>query len=72
MSYATLIIGESGSGKTTSCRNFDESEVLMIQVMQKPLPFKSNWKTVSKETVGNIIVSDNPETIMLIMERKNK
>lgn len=41
MSYATLILGESGTGKTCSLRNLNPSNVLLIQPVRKPLPFRS-------------------------------
>jgi hypothetical protein len=63
MSYATLILGESGTGKTASLRNFDPSQVLLIQPVRKPLPFKSvEWK-------GHIYVSDSPVKIVSAMQR---
>jgi len=63
MSYATLILGESGTGKTCSLRNIDPSKTLLIQPVYKPLPFRSvNWK-------GHIYVSDNPGRIVDAMKR---
>ena len=43
MAKATLIIGESGSGKTASLRNFKEGEVLVISVAGKDMPFRCRW-----------------------------
>ena len=44
MSIATIILGESGTGKSTSLRNLDPSKTLLIQVVKKPLPFKkTGW-----------------------------
>lgn len=65
MSIATLILGESGSGKSTSLRNLDPSKVLLIQAIHKPLPFRSTeWKMLTKEhPEGSIFVCDNAETI---------
>lgn len=40
MSIATLILGESGTGKSTSLRNFDPKKTLLIQSIHKPLPFR--------------------------------
>lgn len=44
MGIPVLILGESGSGKTFSCRNLDPRKVAMFQVTNKPLPFRAkNW-----------------------------
>ncbi len=45
MGVACLILGASGSGKSTSLRNFKEGEVGIFNVASKPLPFRSNLKT---------------------------
>ena len=48
MSVVTLILGQSGTGKSTSLRNLNPDDVLLIQVVKKPLPFRSaNWKYLS-------------------------
>jgi len=44
MGLPVLILGESGSGKTTSLRNFKPGEVGIISVVGKPLPFRSELK----------------------------
>lgn len=44
MGMPILIIGESGSGKSTSLRNFKPGEVGIINVADKPLPFRSEIK----------------------------
>ena len=43
-SVPVLIYGKSGTGKSTSLRNFTENEVAVINVLNKPLPFRSNIK----------------------------
>lgn len=41
MGIPVLILGESGTGKSTSLRNVDGANVALIQVIKKPLPFRS-------------------------------
>lgn len=40
MGIPVLILGESGSGKSASMRNFEPNEVGIFNVASKPLPFK--------------------------------
>ena len=40
MGIPCLILGESGSGKSCSLRNFDRDEIGIFNVASKPLPFK--------------------------------
>ena len=74
MSVATMILGESGSGKTASLRNLDASNTLLIQAVKKPLPFRSgNWQAATKENPsGSIFVSDLSDTIIKAMKRTTK
>ena len=69
MSIATLILGQSGTGKSTSLRNLDPRNVLLIQVIKKPLPFRSpNWKYITPENKqGSSLVSDNPQFIINVI-----
>lgn len=40
MGIPVLILGESGSGKSTSLRNFEPEEISIFNVAGKPLPFR--------------------------------
>lgn len=70
MSIPILILGESGSGKTTSLQNLNPEKALLIQPIRKALPFRSNnWKLVSKENPnGSILVTDNYGVIHKALE----
>lgn len=44
MGISVLILGDSGTGKTTSLRNFQPGEVAIINVAKKPLPFRTQLR----------------------------
>lgn len=70
MSTAVLILGKSGTGKSASLRNMPPADTLLIQVVRKPLPFKAKgWAYFdkTKNSDGNIIVTDHWETILKAM-----
>ena len=50
MGMPILILGESGTGKTTSLRNFKEGEVAIVNVTGKPLPFRGKFETLKNTT----------------------
>jgi hypothetical protein len=68
MSNLTLIIGETGTGKSTSLRNLDPKETFIINILDKPLPFKGfkkNYVRGTKENRGgNYASGDNHEDIL--------
>ena len=47
MGLGVLILGESGSGKSTSLRNFKREEVLVFSVAGKRLPFRTKLNTIN-------------------------
>lgn len=58
MAVKVLIVGESGAGKSASLRNFEESEVAILNVSEKPLPFKKKLpmlKTADMKLIANLI-----------------
>jgi len=67
MAQGVLIIAESGAGKSTSIETLDPKETFIINVANKPLPFKgwkSKYKLWSKDTPdGNMYDKAGPESI---------
>lgn len=72
MSIASLIMGESGTGKSTSLRNLDPEQTLLIQAVKKPLPFRSgDWKPAGPNG-GSVFVTDNSKFIVKAMQKTTK
>ena len=49
-----MIYGQSGTGKSTSLRNFTNDEVAVINVSGKPLPFRSKLTTYDTDNYTKI------------------
>lgn len=76
MGIPILILGESGTGKSASMRNFKPHEVALANVAGKPLPFKGSFKeTINtdsyrqikkfmKESFANVVVIDDAQYLM--------
>ena len=71
MGIPVFILGHSGTGKSTSLRNFKSNEILHINVMSKPLPFKGRFaetyngdnyteiaKAINKTKCKSIVIDD--------------
>lgn len=74
MSISTVVLGESGTGKSAAMRNLEPANTLLIQVVKKPLPFRSKgWSYFDPKNnpTGNIFVSDDWQAMSVIM-RKTK
>lgn len=54
MGIPVLILGESGSGKSTSLRNFNEKEVTVFNVANKLLPFRKKLDVVKNANYNTI------------------
>ncbi|MBO7714663.1 MAG: ATP-binding protein [Methanobrevibacter sp.] len=55
MGIPVLILGESGSGKSASMRNFKPEEVGIFNVASKPLPFRGKLPTVQNAGYDSIL-----------------
>ena len=71
MINAALILGNSGTGKSTSIRTLNPSETFVINVLDKPLPFKGSMKSYIKVTKdipnGNYFATDKASNIVKII-----
>ena len=67
-SVPVLLIGQSGSGKSTSLRNFKADEVAVVNVLGKPLPFKTDIKAGKCDdyaTILKAIANTTKKTIVI-------
>lgn len=75
MSNLISIVGNSGSGKSTSLRTLNPSETFIINVASKPLPFKgwrSNYVSWNKDNPGgNFINTSDIDTIGKVLQYIN-
>ena len=55
MGVPVLVLGASGSGKSTSMRNFDEKEIGIFNVAGKPLPFRKKLPKLDNASYAAII-----------------
>ena len=55
MGIPVLVLGESGSGKSASLRNFEPDEIGIFNVASKPLPFRKKLLKVDKANYGVIM-----------------
>ena len=49
MAIIVMVYGQSGTGKSTSLRNFKPEDVCIVNVSGKPLPFKNKHKTFNTD-----------------------
>lgn len=76
MGIPILILGESGTGKSASMREFKPDEVALANVAGKPLPFKGKFdetinsdsyrqiKKFMKDCFANVVVIDDSQYLM--------
>jgi hypothetical protein len=55
MAIPVLILGESGTGKSASLRNFKADELKVINVEGKPLPFKNKFEIFNSDNYVKIL-----------------
>lgn len=55
MSILCMIYGQSGTGKSTSLRNFSPDEVAVINVSGKPMPFRTKLQTYNTDDYAKIL-----------------
>ncbi len=76
MAQEILIIGLSGTGKSTSLESLDPKETAIINPTKKALPFKGYKKNYIEFTPsnpsGNLFKVSNADTILKTLDHVNK
>lgn len=67
MGIPVLILGESGCGKSTSMRDLNPDDCFVIQPVKKMLPFRNEFKPMSKEG-GQIKATDSAPMIIKMID----
>lgn len=63
MGIPVLILGDSGSGKSSSLRNFEPDEIGILNVASKPLPFRKKMKVANGATYNTILKALSKPTL---------
>lgn len=69
MSEIIAVVGQTGSGKSTSVESLDPKETVIIGIIDKPLPFRG-WKqkyTSGIQQGGNFLVSHDSAQIVKVL-----
>ena len=76
MAQSVLVIADSGTGKSTSIRDLKPDETFIINIANKPLPFKgwkSNYKVANKANPsGNLISTSSAGGIIKALIHVNE
>lgn len=70
MSNLIVILGESGTGKSTSLSQLSPKETCIINVLSKPLPFRGYKKNYNSEN-RNYLETDSYKTILDSLNKIN-
>lgn len=68
MAIPVLIIGKSGSGKSTSMRNCQNNDFNLIRVLNKPLPFKgkvNGWFSDDYQQIMKLLIASKADSIVI-------
>lgn len=75
MNNSILILGDSGTGKSTSIRTLPPKETFILNVINKPLPFRGSAKLYTKLSsdglTGNYYCTDEAAQIKRVMNLVN-
>lgn len=71
MAHLVFVVGKSGMGKSTSLRNLNSDETVIINTDQKALPFKK-FQDKYNEEKGNYLKTSNVEEVVEKLKEAHK
>jgi GTPase SAR1 family protein len=75
MNISILILGDSGTGKSSSIRTLPSKETFILNVVSKPLPFRGSVKNYNRLSpdgmTGNYYCSDDANSIKRVINLVN-
>lgn len=71
MANAIIILGKSGTGKSTSIKSLDPKTTVIVNVLGKILPFKGSKTNYNKEN-KNLFQISSYEAIISLLENIDK
>jgi hypothetical protein len=75
MNNSILILGDSGTGKSSAIRTLPPAETFIINIVGKALPFRGSAKNYTRLSTdgltGNFYCSDNADTIKRVINMVN-
>ena len=71
MANVVMLLGKSGTGKSTSIKTLDPNETIIVNVLGKRLPFKGSNSLYSKEK-KNMFRLDDYTHVVKLLEQVNK
>lgn len=72
MANAVMLLGKSGTGKSTSIKTLNPDETVIINVLGKRLPFKGSSSLYSKEKKNMFRLDDYGQVIKLLEQINNQ
>ena len=69
MAILVMVYGQSGTGKSTSLRNFKKEEVAVVNVSGKPLPFREKLNPYNSDNYQKILAAiSNTERKSIVID----
>ena len=67
MANVIMLVGDSGTGKSSSIEKLNPEETVIINCMNKPLPFRGSSTKYNLETKKNMLAATTAEQVIKIM-----